>query len=111
MKRKECKSLLCTMVFAVVSLHALMLHGHHHACGAEAHLHGLSHCEQLDIFVPADAAPDLLPLSAVIPESVPCIEPRDRRDLSGCMPDETDAFVASEAPDIGGRGLRAPPVL
>lgn len=110
MKHKKYKSLLCAMVFAIVSLHALLLHGHHHACGAEAHLHDFSHCEQLDLFEPADPAPDLATLSGIVPE-LPFRSAPLRPRLTGSLPDETDAFVASEAPDIGGRGLRAPPAV
>lgn len=109
MKHKKYKSLLCTMVFAIVALHALLLHGHHHACGAEAHLHDFSHCEQLDLFEPADPAPDLATLSGIVPE-LPCrtVPPPLSRPAES-LPDKTDAFVASAPPDIGGRGLRAPP--
>ena len=105
------KSMLCAMVFAIVSLHSLVLHGHRDRCEAESHLHDIVHCEQLDIFVPADADSDPTPLACLLPELPRIDAPAEREDPAGRISDESDGFISREKPDSGGRGLRAPPAL
>lgn len=108
---KKYKSLLCMMVFAIVSLHSFMLHGHRDACAPESHLHDIAHCEQLDVFVPSDAVPDLQPLLCLVPDCPLRIPSPDPACLTGRISDVSDPFVLSDAPDIGGKGLRAPPAV
>lgn len=111
MKRKTFKSMLCMMVFAIVSLHSVLLHGHQDSC-PERHLHAFAHCDQLDIFIPADTGTDEPTLLFCIKtEPSASMDPTVCLCLSDRIPDRSDPFVASERPDTGGSGLRAPPAV
>lgn len=111
MRNKNYKSVLCMMVFAIVSLHSFLLHGHHDACAPDTHLHAFAPCEQMDVFVPADdAGPGTAPLFCLVPSGPfrmgPAVSPC-REILSDC----SDPFIAADGPDSGGPGLRAPPAV
>lgn len=111
MRRKNFKSMLCMMVFAIVALHSFLLHGHHDAC-PERHLHAFAHCDQLDIFIPADAgAEELTELFCLVPELPFRCVPSEVSCPSCLIPDCSDPFIAADSPDIGGTGLRAPPTV
>ena len=110
MRRKKFISMLCAMVFAIVSLHSLTPHKHHCNEAQESHLHDFAHCEQLDIFVPADAEAETMPFSgitAIFPfrSAVLSVDSFPSRTLADC----SDRFSAKVNPDTGGPGLRAPP--
>ena len=111
MRRKNIKSMLCMVVFAIVSLHSFLLHGHRDAC-PERHLHAFAHCDQLDIFIPADTgSEEQTDLFCIAPELPFRVVPSDHLFPSGRLPDCSDPFIAADCPDIGGTGLRAPPTV